>query len=114
MSFRKFDAPYSGQSRSRGKVRYGGEVRSPPSLASESRDLGGLGGICEIGRAGQASLLEIDGRQTGIGAPAGLLSCTRSEVLGDQRFVEQIDERIRAEREIEIPHQGPDFQNWCI
>ena len=29
--------------------------------------------------------------------------------LGDQRFVEQIDERIRDEREIEIPHPRASF-----
>jgi hypothetical protein len=51
-----------------------------------------------------------------IGSPAGpealVRVAKRAEDLGfDERFIEQIDERIRAEREIEAPGPRATFAN---
>jgi REP element-mobilizing transposase RayT len=45
----------------------------------------------------------------GSGHQADYYDVQDQRFLGDERFVEQIDERIRAEREIEVPHPRAQF-----
>jgi hypothetical protein len=47
----------------------------------------------------------------GLGHQTDYYQVWDQRVLGDERFVEKIDERIRAEREIEVPGPRATFAN---
>jgi chromosomal replication initiation ATPase DnaA len=61
-----------------------------------------------VGQARRA-YLRLMGDRRGSGHQPDYYHVHDQRFLGDQRFVEQIDERIRAEREIEIPHPRASF-----
>ena len=50
----------------------------------------------------------------GSGHQADYYDVRDQRFLGDERFVEQIDERIRAEREIEVPGPRAIFPSCCV
>jgi len=66
-----------------------------------------------VGQARRA-YLRLMGDRRGSGHQPDYYHVHDQRFLGDQRFVEQIDERIRAEREIEIPNPRASFSNWCV
>jgi DnaA-like protein len=64
-----------------------------------------FGGAKPVGGSSPASLFKVYGARKRGGAPSGILRGVGPEDFGDKNFVEQIDEKIRSEREIELP--GP-------
>lgn len=68
-----------------------------------------LGGLAKsVGQGRRAYLRFIaEGKQSG--HQAAYYDVQDQRFLGDRRFMEQIDERIRAEREIEVPQPRAEF-----
>ena len=75
----------------------------------QDKERGGIGRIGGVGGPSQTSLFEIYGRGEGSGHQTDYYDVRDQRFLGDERFVEQIDERIRAEREIEVPSPRAPF-----